>query len=82
MSSENMLPGLLLIEFPAVEVARFYFWKIGGSTLRSHHEMILLAMSIYNLKPVALNEYQCSFWLYLEFFHQLLFLDTINSQWR
>ena len=82
MSSGNILLGLLLIEFPAVEVARFYFWKIGGSTLRSHHEMILLAMSVCNLKPVALNEYQCSFWLYLEFFHRLLFLDTINSRRR
>ena len=79
MSSGNILLGLLLIEFLVVEVARFYFWKIGGSTLRSHHEMTLLAMSIYNLKPVALNEYQCSFRLYLEFFHRLLFLDTINS---
>ena len=67
MSSRNILPGLLLIEFLAVEVARFYFWKIGGSTLRSHHEMTLSAMSIYNLKSVALNEYQCSFCLYLEF---------------
>ena len=57
MSSENILPGLLLIEFLVVEVARFYFWKNGDSTLRSRHEMTLLAMSIYNLKPVALNEY-------------------------
>ena len=57
MSSRNILPGLLLIEFLAVEVARFYVWKIGGSTLRSRHEMTLLAMSIYNLKSVALNEH-------------------------
>ena len=80
MSSENILLGMLLIEFQVVEVARFYFWKIGGCTLRSHHEMTLLAMSIYNLKLVDLNEYQCSFWLYLEFFHRLLFLDMINSR--
>ena len=46
------------------------------------HEMILLALSIYNLKSVALNEYQCSFRLYLEFFHRLLFLDIINSRVR